>query len=543
MNKFILFILILGILLAVTGYYSYQKNIYSKEILKLEILGQAEADLCQEIEYIVKYKNNGDVRLENPELIFEYPEHSIVEDGSLTERIGPDKLGGAIYPGEEKTFYFRARLLGEKGEAKIARAQLSYQPKNLKARYESATTFATVIKSVPLTFKFDLPSKVESGKKINFGLNYFSNIDFSLLNLGIKIEYPSEFEFQESSPQSLDSVEWELSPLNKAEGGRIKIQGLVRGKLGEQKIFKAKLGIWEQGEFVLLKETTKGVEIVEPSLCISQQINNNPQYTASLGDMLHYEIFFRNIGEQDMTDLVLIARLESKFLDFYSIKAPRGEFESGDNSIIWEARRVPELQFLESQKQGKVEFWIKVKPEYEMKSLADKNPIIKNKIYLSQTRKEFTTRINSKLTIEQKVLFEEEFFGNSGPLPPEAGKTTTYTVLWQIKNYYNDLKNVRVKSVLPDGVKLTGEIFPEEMKEKFVFDLESREVIWEVGELRAGEGCLIPFDPLAFQIALSPKQSQKSQILNLIQEAEIIAEDQWTGQTIKSVAPAVDTNF
>jgi len=73
-----LIILFLGVGLA--GLWYYQKNYYSKEILKIEILGPEYAQAGEEIEYLVRYKNNGNVVLENPELIFEYPRHSEIKN-------------------------------------------------------------------------------------------------------------------------------------------------------------------------------------------------------------------------------------------------------------------------------------------------------------------------------------------------------------------------------------------------------------------------------------------------------------------------------
>lgn len=542
MKKITIFIVILAVLVGIAGFYYYQKNIYSKDILKLEILGPEEADLLEEVEYIVKYKNNGNTRLEEPELTFEYPEYSLpVEDDSLRAVRDSDELGGAIYPGEEKTFYFKVRLLGKEGEAKIARANLTYRPKNLKARYDSETTFTTVIKKVPLTFEFDLSSKIESGKDLRFRLNYFSNIDYPVSDLRIAIEYPSNFEFIESTPQSLEKTEWEIGFLNKAEGGRVEIAGKLRGEVGEEKVFKAKIGSWQDGEFILLKETAKSIEIVKPDLYIVQQINNNPEYVAYPGDLLHYEIFFKNIGEEVLTNMFLINRLEGAAFDFQTIKSEQGDFEAGDNSIVFDWRRVPKLQLLNIQEEGKVEFWINLKDDWEINSVEDKNPVIKNKIYLSQAREEFVNKVNSKLTIEQKGYFGDEVFGNSGSLPPKVGETTTYTIIWQVKNYYSEVKNAKVKAVLPANVNLTGKIFPEEEAEKFALDSQSRELVWEIGNLEIGQGVLSPAPNIAFQIVFTPDDSQRGKTPNIINEVKIVGEDQWTKGLIEATSPAVNT--
>ena len=140
-NKTFFILTTLIVILGALGVWYYQRNIYSKEILKLEIFAPEKAEILQEVEYIVKYKNNGNIRLESPKLIFEYPKYSITDNDEFRKESVLDD----IYPGEEKTFSFKARLLGKEGEAKIAKAYLNYTPKNLKARYESTTTCATII--------------------------------------------------------------------------------------------------------------------------------------------------------------------------------------------------------------------------------------------------------------------------------------------------------------------------------------------------------------------------------------------------------------
>jgi hypothetical protein len=512
--------------------------------LKLEILGPAEAELAQEIEYVIKYKNNGNTRLEEPILIFECPKNSLEcllrdkeESAEEKKSLRKEILLDTIYPGEEKTFYIKARLLGKEDEIKTAQVWLSYRPKNLTARYESQTSLVTQIKAVPLTLEFDLSSKIDSGKEISFRLNYFSNADYPLADLGIKTEYPSDFEFEKASPKPLEKTEWSIGLLNKAEGGRIEITGNLKGEVGEQKQFKAQLGTWQDGEFVVLKETIRGVEIVTPSLYITQQINNNPQYVANAGDTLHYEIFFKNIGNDVLNNLFLVANLEGQLFDLQTLKAPAGDFEKGDNSIVFDWRKVSKLQFLQVGEEGKVEFWIDLKDDWQIANTNEKNQVLRNKIQLSQAQKEFTTKVNSKLAVLPSVYYEDEVFGNSGPTPSQVGETTTYTIIWQIKNYYNDVKNVRIKATLNNQVRLTGRIFPEDSR--FTFDSGSREVVWEVGDLSVGKGILDPAPNVAFQIAFTPASFQKGTVIQLVGEATITGEDQFTELSISGKGSAV----
>jgi hypothetical protein len=534
-RKFIIFLIILAAGVGLAGFLNWKSNVYSKEILKLEILGPSEATLAEEIEYLVKYKNNGNTRLEEPRLIFEYPEYSIVEGDVL--RI--EKSLDDIYPGEEKTISFKAKLLGKEGEVRLAKATLSYRPKNLKARYESATTFTTTIKSVPLTFEFDLPSKIESGKDFRFRINYFSNLNELLTDLRIQVDYPSGFEFIESSPKSLEKNEWVIPILNKSQGGRIEVSGHLSGEIGEARIFRARLGIWREGEFISLKETEKGVEIIKPSIYLRQEINGNPKYVALPGDWLHYEIYFKNIGDDDLNNLFMICKLEGEAFDFQTLKSDLGNFEPGDNSVIFDWRRVSKLQYLAPTEEGKADFWIKLKDDLGNV----KNPVLRNKVFISQVKEEFVTRISSKLELVQKGYFQDEVFGNSGPIPPKVGEKTTYTIIWQVKNYYSDVKEVKVKATLPAQVNLTGKIFPEEWASKFSFDSESREIVWSVGDLERGKGVLTPPPNIAFQIEFTPDETQRGQTPEIIGQAKIEGLDSWTEMTLQSTASAINTNL
>ncbi|MBL7155983.1 MAG: hypothetical protein ISS87_00025 [Candidatus Pacebacteria bacterium] len=537
-RKFFIFsIIILTVLLGIS-FFRYQRQNFSKEIVKLEILGAETSEAGREIEYTVKYKNNGNVTLEDLQLVFEYPGKTLLLEGQ-EQRIAQDK--DDLYPGQEEILKFKARLFGEKGEMKTAKVNLRYRPKNLKPFYESESTFSTKITEVPLTFSFDFPSKVVSGKEIKVSLNYFSNLDLPISDLRIKIQYPYDFEFIQSSPKGIEKNEWEIPLLNKTEGGRIDIFGKLAGDVGGQKTFKAELGIWLNDEFIFLKDVTRGVEIVRPRLVISERINDSPSYIANHGELLHYEIFFRNIGSEPLENLFLVSWLYGPF-DLETVNTSFGRLNSSDKSIHWDWRDVPSLRFLAPEQEGKIEFWVNVKEDWEMDSDINETTL-KNEILLSQVREEFEIKVNSKLALSQKGFFKDEVFGNSGSIPPKVGETTTYTIIWQAENVYNTVNNVKVRAILPQGVSLTGNISPEQEKSKFTFDSGSREVLWEVGNMNIDGEELNKQKSLAFQVAFTPESNQRGFVATLINSAEISGEDQFTEINITNTATLVHTSL
>jgi hypothetical protein len=294
-----------------------------------------------------------------------------------------------------------------------------------------------------------------------------------------------------------------------------------------------------------LKQIFQGIEIVEPSLFISQQINGNPEYIASPGSLLHYEIFFKNIGQDLLTDLFLVVKLQGDAYDFQTLRSNTGSFETGDNSIIFDSRRVPNLKFLDAQEEGIVEFWIELKERWNIDKGQDRNLVVKDKIILSQARKEFETKINTILEFAQKGYFQDEIFGNTGPVQPRVSEPTTYTIMWQVGDYYNDIENIKVKAILPAECELTGEIFPEEQKEKFAFDSVSREIVWDVGDLLTDIVTLNATSTpnIAFQVAFTPNETQRGSVPDIISEAEIMGEDIWTEQILSVKSPAINTSL
>jgi hypothetical protein len=530
-RKIIIVFTILAIVLVGLAAWYYQRNIFTKGVLRLEILAPTEVEVGQEFEYLVKYKNHGNFTLEEPRLIFEYPEGAIIEEEkSLRQEMGPED----IYPGEEKSVSFKARLLGKENEAKTAKVWLSYRPKNLNARYEAATTHTTLIKFAPLTFEFDFPSKLEAGRNIKIRLNYFSNVDFPLSNLRVEVNYPSGFGFLNSKPKGLSNNEWEIGLLNKAQGGRIEIEGKLTGEVFSQKVFRARLISWQKERAIILKEIAKGVELIQPSIYLSWQVNGSPQYTANLDDYLHYEVTFKNIGDVTLENLFLSIGLEGDTLDFETLQPGSGKFQKEIRTIIWDQVMVPQLRLLAPLEEGKVEFWVKIKSKFPP---ALRNPLVKARVNLNQVKEEIITKVNSELLISQKGFFNQGPFENKGPIPPRVGSTTTYTISWQAKSLYSDAKNVKVKALLPPTVRLTGEIEPKEAK--LSFDPDSQELVWDIGDLFAGEGG----QEIKFQISFNPTLAQRGKVADLINQARIIAEDAWTEQTIEKSDSVVDTTL
>lgn len=534
MKRVAIIILILFLIVGGVGVWYWQSNTYSKEVLKVEMVAPDKVDAGEKMEYLLTLKNNGDVRMEDPQIVFEFPKQSISEDYSK-KRI--NKEIDVIYPGEERTYSFSARLFAAEGSTLRARASINFRPANLTSRYELDTSKLIEIERVPITFEFDLPSKVGKGEKIDFSLNYFSNMNYALEDLRVKARYPKAFDFQRATPKAMDNSEWSLSALVKGSGGRVDIQGKISGEEGKRKIFNAELGIIKDGSFWLLKEISQDIKIIKPSFNISYLINNSQDLVANAGDLLHYEVYFNNIGDRSIHKKVAMVKLNGELYDLSSLRSPKGEFGQGDNAILWDWKDVSSLRFLEPGEEGKIEFWVELKEDIKRKS---EDLELKTKASIGGVEKTFHTKVNSSPSFTQKAYYKQEVFESEGPLPPVVGEKTKYVVFWEVKNTWNKLKDVKVKSELGKNVKPTGETFPEDAS--FTYDSDSKSVMWKVGKLSPWEGTTQESSStLAFQVELTPDAPQKERPATLVKEASLTGTDTWTQEILRAKDGLVNT--
>ncbi len=562
---FIIFLFIIFVGGGAAGYWYYKRLNFSKGLLKVEILGPQYPQAGDEVEYLVRYKNNGNITLEDANLTFQFPNNAVpAQNGKLIEQ----KKIGIIYPGEEKSLSFKAVLFGQKGDILTAHANISYHPKDLRTVYQSPTTFTCQIKYVPLNFEFDLPSKIESGQKLAFSLNYFSNFSHPLENLRVRIEYPSDFQFQDSEPKALDATTWPLPLVNSSNGGKIKITGKINGIIGQQKIFKAQIGVVRNSNFIVLKKIAQSVEIAESSLYISQLVNGLPNYSADFNETLHYEVFFKNVGKAPLERKFIIVKLNSPIFDLGSLQSKTGSWGKGDNTIIFDWKKVPQIRFLDVGEEGEVDFWINTKKLNPDQHLS--NPILQDAVSIGGMNKNFKINIHSTLALAQKLYFKDSNilssiasttasstasafatssenlkafsgFSNQGPLPPRVSQSTTYTVLWEVKNTCNEVDNLRIKSILPENVKFTGKVFPQNAR--VTFDQKSREVFWNVNQIKPWQGFQEPPLVLVFQISFTPLAQDRGATHLLLGKTEITGEDKFTGETLRAQASQIDTTL
>jgi hypothetical protein len=524
----LIFLLIAVILLLASIWWIQQRNIASRGDLLLELIAPESVVVGQTIQYTLRLKNQGNFTLYNPELLFEFPRHAnpIEPEQMLVRR----KLEDDIYPGQEQQLVFEAKIFGQEKETLTARARVDYQVQGLKAHYSAETSATTAISSVPLTLEISLPQTVSPGRDFQFSINYFSALDETLENIGIKLTATRGFLLQKSIPDTTEPGEWAIPFLISQDGGRIRLTGNADPEVPEI-VLHAQLGVWTEQGFATLKRVSRKIEVSDAPMHLSFQVNGSFDYVANPGDSLHYQVYFRNVTERPLENQFLTVNLKGDYFDLASLRSTRGTYQPGHSSILWDWREIPELRFLDRDEEGQVDFWIDLKEGWPIRSLS---PQVELEAEIGSIRQSFATKINSEMELTQRVYANNEFFFDEGFIPFQLGQMTKYTVFWELGNNYNMMEDVWVAAYLPPETMFADQVFPEEEMGNLSFQPNENRLVWDVGQLEPGQKAI-----LAFQLVAIP-QSVEALGGPLMGPAEVQGRDSWTEQIVSSSALEVN---
>jgi len=426
-----------------------------KTQVNVQILGPEEAIAGEEITYTVVIKNRGNVVLENPELTFQYPSSSLPEKESLLETV---RFESSLYAGQEKTFEFKAQVFGQENENLEAKAWLNYYAKN---KFETSRTInlTTNISEVPIELIIDIPKKIaifpDTESEFILRTRFISLIDKNIENLKLLITYPEELNIKESIPLKEEDY-WRIEKMEGFAAREVEMVGFFpeKQKIGEDMNFNAQLFVHVHGRDVLLKEYSTISTTFNPNFKFTQLINSQENYFPAPGETLHYEIYFKNIQNEPLSNLVLSTVLEGNLYSVETIETPTGSFHRGGRSITWTGEKIPQLRYLTPGEEGKVEFWVQLKEDYKPQDITELNASVRNRVILGDFEQEFRSRASSRIKLSQEGYFRDpyRFFENQGPNPPEVNETTHYTIVWKLENYYNSIKDVQIKATLPQNV-------------------------------------------------------------------------------------------
>ena len=558
-NKLLKWLVLLALLLAIVSFLSFWfgSPSFSESGVKLDIEGPAQAAVGDEVVYKLKYSNTTKLDLNNMAFKFTYPDDSVVlKDGVVTNNLSETFTVDQLSPGQETIREFRAFLVGDRGNIKTAKIELSYRAGDLRTAFEKSTSLSTTIISLPISLTLSAPPNSVPGQAVNYMLDYRNESDDDIYDLRFEFDYPDGFSIQKSTPSpNVGNYVWIVPVLKKGNGGRISITGPLSGKEGETKNVSVALKRRIGGQYVNYEKAETSSVISNPLLGAEILVNDSSDYSAFAGDDLNYVIKYSNNSNYNLVGVNLTTRLEGEMYDISSLDTKGGYYDNSNGTILWNASTVSDFSNLAPNKRGQITFRIKLKNSIPSESSGSKNLFVRASARLSTpnvpssvggdeifAESNLVTKISTQPTLKQIVYYNDPAFGSSGPLPPEVGKETTLTIHWQITNPGNDMSGVKIVGILPAGVNWKNIVSVGLGQPEPTFNKNTSEVVWNLGVLPQGVGVTVAKYEASFQISIKPAINQKGSPIFLIKDSKLSGVDTFTKQNIIVPTQDISTN-
>lgn len=521
----------------------------SKVIVSVE--GKNTTDSAEEVEYTLKIKNKNRVSLKNASLILNHSENFYPNEDDTIKRINSRSSEIKISnfrPFETKDIKFAGKFYASENYIVYLQPVLKYEPSNFSSFFESTAQLGVRITSSPVNLVIEAPREGLDESTIEYKINYENKGSQSLSGINLKLEYPDGFTFQsgDSSPTSGDNV-WYLGNLGIGSSGTLKIKGKLDGNEYDVKLIKATIFRNENNNSEIIYAKAEGVtKMVIPPLAIGHKINGKNSGNINLGENLGFTITYSNRGDIGLKDIIIKLKIDSQLIDYAKLDLESGAYNSSSKDITWKAADIPKLQKLEPGDGGQIELKIPIKERADIKSSNDKNFFIESMVTIDSSDVAFhslgnsknisntiLSKLNSRVILESGIYYEDKDIVNSGPIPQEVGKETTYTVNWKVTNVSNDISDVVVSAFLPTWVSWKNLIVPS--SEEITFNERTHEIIWKIKKIEAGTGILNQPKEVKFQIGLTPEINQLNDSVNLLYQTKLNAKDDFTGNKIDLV--------
>ncbi len=539
-------------------------NVVSSSKVLVKVDGPPSVRSGEQINLLVTITNQNNSDLEFVDLIIEYPpgvKSAEIPAQDLTRERFP--LGN-LSPGEQYNQSIKAIVFGQQDSTLPVKISTEYRLPNSNAILDTTITHLVKVSASPLALQISVPSEVNSNQEVNLDISLTSSASSDLADLLVMVDYPPGFSFRSAYPSpSRGDAFWRLPVVKPGAKVSLSIAGVLSGQDQDQRSFQVSAGIPNStgDELAVVYDSVNRIVAIRRAFVdLASLLNTSSASEISINsrESLRGELTWHNNLTTPLTDGEVLLKISGEILDPASVLSHRGFYRSQDSTVVWNQTNVPELARIAPDESGSLAYSFTTLSLISGNNYQIKNPEIlieaifrgkrvddKGDIEVVETKLGQKVLVNSVLQLAAKALHFTGPLENRGRLPPQVGQTTSYTIVWSLINSSNDLQDVSVSAVLPSYVKWSGYSTPSNENISFKEAAGGGgEVVWTLGNVRAGIGLNSAPREVAFQIEFSPSASQVGEAPVLIGPVRYSGLDTFTRQTILGeLRRSLDTNL
>ncbi len=502
------------------------------------------------VSLLVSIVNNNPVPLEDATLSLTFPAGSRSAT-DVTKALTHDTEDlGTIAPGAHVERTIKAVLFGGQGDTITIPIEVQFQTAGSNATFVKESSYALSVVATPLSVSIDTPSETTSGQPLSLVATVRSNATTPLSGVVLQADYPTGFSPTDTSPKPVGNV-FPIGSLAPGETSQVRITGTLAGQDGEQRVFRFTVGTADTtgaAVAVAYMNQQASVAIVRPFLATTLSVNNSTadQAVVSAGTPAHVSVSWQNTLDEPITNARIEVKLSGASLDAADVQAAGGVYRSADQTIVFNRDSDPSFASLAPGAHGNGSFTFTPKITSTGRSA---NPSLTMTVSVfgerlgqgdvPQTVTSSATKvlkIATALTLDAYALHATGPFTNTGPIPPQANKATTYAVMMAVHNTTSDVAGATVTTNLPDAVQFVGPVSPGDAS--IVYDKGAHTVTWTIGDMVPGAS-----RTGAFQVSFTPSTSQHGVAPSLTGALTLTGFDRFAQANVSASANAVTTDL
>lgn len=536
-------------------------NLISGDNIDIDIRGPVSIPGGAPVAFDITVTNNNNVELEGVDLSIEFPEGTADATDSTRELKTFRELLGDIPSGGKAGKTVQAIIFGEENLQKQIEVTATYKVKGSTALFTKSSSHAVLINSSPLFLTVDSFDEVASGQEFEMKVSLKSNSRDTLKNVILKASYPFGYTFVSSDIKPLaDNATWRVGDIPPSSERIIRIRGKLQAEDSETRVFRFSTGAQSTSDQSAIgtqyMSAEKYLTVEKPFVSATIAVNGEDGPGDAISQFGQYNrvviTWFNNLPTA-VTNMSIKAVLSGNAYSKDEIRPDQGYFNSANNEIVWDQRSFPQLASVAAGSSGSVSFSLSprdrtgaggplvnpvVNVSVDVSGRRSGGSSVSEKLSSVVTR---TIKVASIASLTGRIVRSVGPFENTGPIPPQAERSTTYTVVWTVDNTSSNIVGARVSASLPAHVRWLGKTSPS--NEQITYDQNSGVVTWEVGSVGTHTLTGARRREAYFQIALEPGADQVGQSPILVNQAVLTATDSFTGVQLQSMQDPLATRF
>jgi hypothetical protein len=545
-------------------------DIVSANNIDINLAGPVSVDGGSPASFNVQVENKNSVALQVVDLTVDFPSGTADPSDTTKELKELQKLLPDIAPGGVGQTPVNAVFFGETNSQKTVQVTVNYRVAGSNATFTKQEDFNILITSSPISVSVDSFNQVTSGQSFGMDITVSSNSKSSINNLLLSIAYPFGYAFTSATPAPVNTANsiWQIGTLAPGSKTVIHVQGTLQGQDSETRVFTFSVGVPSSNAATNIARqtitteylsTTQQITIAKPFISLGLSFagdDGTGAYIGSFDTPIQATVSYFNNLSDSVKNGEIDVKLSGNAFDKASVNPGQGYYDSVNNEIVWNTVTNPELASIAAGGNGTLTFTFTPRnlstatnpvnnPTLSVSASAKANRTsetnVPEEIDSSVTR---NIQVSSNVQVAGTLVRSTGPFTNTGPVPPVAESTTTYTVIWTVYNTSSTIDGVTVTAVLPPYVGWIGAISPSNAN--ISYNPVNGQITWNIGTVQPQSGGATGSSAqqqVAFQIGFNPGVNFVGQVPTTVGLATLTARDDFTGAALQSTIQPMTTRF